>query len=55
MSKITKTFLLVTFMGTLLSACAGEKPIPYVAALSRLFLQMGSVSLEVLNKIGRQS
>jgi hypothetical protein len=30
MSKITKTFLLVTFMGTLLSACAGEKPLPYV-------------------------
>ncbi|EJW21387.1 hypothetical protein IMCC14465_11830 [alpha proteobacterium IMCC14465] len=31
MSKITKTFLLVTFMGTFLAACAGEKPLPYVA------------------------
>src|SRR6056300_1306871 len=29
-SKITKTFMLVTFMGTLLSACAGETPLPYV-------------------------
>ena len=30
MSKITKTFLQVTLMGILLSACAGEKPLPYV-------------------------
>ena len=41
MSKITKTFLLVTFMGTLLSACAGEKPLPYVACPKPFILADG--------------
>ena len=41
MSKIIKTFLLVTFMGTLLSACAGEKQLPYVACPKPFILADG--------------
>ena len=41
MSKITKTFLLVTLMGTLLSACAGEKPLSYVACPKPFILADG--------------